>query len=825
MTMQGFQYQFGDRPLEGYTIQRALGRGGFGEVYYALSDSGRQVALKVIQGYEQIELRGVSQCMNLKSPHLVTIFDVRHNDQGKPFVIMEYVSGPPLRDLLDQCPAGLGTQKAAFFLREIGKGLTYLHDCGIVHRDLKPGNIFYEDGYVKIGDYGLSKAMSASRHSGQTVTVGTVHYMAPEIGAGNYDRSIDIYALGVLLYEMLTGQVPYLGASPGEILMKHMMSEPDVRSIEEPFASVIRRAMVKDPALRYQTVQEMVEAVFGAEHIQNSVSHFSPASLSMVAGRVAREVVGGSAGQGGSGGQVAVGSGPTPPPAPWFAATPTPGPVARAVPPPLPAQAVAINPASDNNNDNAQAAPARQPADPANDPLDFRRRRVLALATAVVIAVGASLLSGHAVQTALFALLAMVGAAGGIVWSRLYLLPRLQIEYGAMYRFGPGLLACGFALLLTGPLLLLLADAKHTPLMPQHLLYGTMAAVAIPLLLMDWAAITAPGRRDRLSLFNVLLPAIIGLVAALLFTGDIVLTLGILAGTVLAAQVASAYDPTVSRFGMAASKAIPAPAGPGDWPGGSAPADPRQPGSPWTSPARPRRVPAPVRALALLAFVTLLGLGLIALIYSTIEELNEHEVHLFVVIGIDAILLSPFFLAKTLRRTFNSWWGDLIKPLLMLLCLMTCVSAFVVVMDSSRHIGGYSLDKDENLVALFLLIFPALLFLVMLFVPNRSVESLFSDPQPPPPSPGSMPMSQPISHRSRLVALLLSAGGFVGVCGLHRFYAGKTGTGILWLVTLGFCGIGQLIDIVMIATGQFHDVEGRRLAIWEGIPAGTGRGF
>src|SRR3982750_3847098 len=88
--MWSFQYKNGDRPLEGYTIQRAAGRGGFGEVYYAISDAGREVALKVITGFEQIELRGISQCMNLKSPHLVTIFDVRYNDQGRPFVIMEY---------------------------------------------------------------------------------------------------------------------------------------------------------------------------------------------------------------------------------------------------------------------------------------------------------------------------------------------------------------------------------------------------------------------------------------------------------------------------------------------------------------------------------------------------------------------------------------------------------------------------------------------------------------------------------------------------------------------------------------------------------------
>jgi len=287
--MGTYQYKFGDRPLEGYTIQRAAGRGGFGEVYYAVSDSGRHVAIKAIQGCEEIELRGITQCMNLKSPHLVTIFDVKHSDQGRPFVIMEYVSGPSLADLLKESPGGLGSQKAAFFLREIGKGLSFLHQCGIVHRDLKPGNIFYENSYVKIGDYGLTKAIGAGSIN-QTIMVGTFHYMAPEIGAGRYGRSIDIYALGVLLYEMLTGQVPFLGASPAEILMKHMTAVPDLTNIEEPFARVIRNALAKDPADRYQSVQEMVEEVFGTEHIRNSVSQFSPEELSVLAEHVAQKM-------------------------------------------------------------------------------------------------------------------------------------------------------------------------------------------------------------------------------------------------------------------------------------------------------------------------------------------------------------------------------------------------------------------------------------------------------------------------------------------------------------------------------------------------------
>jgi len=290
--MDTYQYKYGDRPLEGYTIQRAAGRGGFGEVYYAISDSGRQVAIKAIQSYEQIEVRGISQCMNLKSPHLVTIFDVRYNDKGKPFAIMEYVSGPSLADLLRESPGGLGTQKSAFFLREIGKGLSFLHECGIIHRDLKPGNIFYENGYVKIGDYGLTKAITGDRDVGlsQTTVVGTVHYMAPEMGTGEYDRTLDIYALGVVLYEMLTGQPPFLGSDRSEILMKQMTALPDLTNIEEPFARVIRKALAKDPGERYQSAQEMVEDVFGTEHVRNSVSQFSPEDLTLVAQRIAKEM-------------------------------------------------------------------------------------------------------------------------------------------------------------------------------------------------------------------------------------------------------------------------------------------------------------------------------------------------------------------------------------------------------------------------------------------------------------------------------------------------------------------------------------------------------
>lgn len=275
-----YRFKHGDRPIDGYTIQRAVGAGGFGEVYYAISDGGREVALKYLRDNPQVELRGISHCINLKSPHLVSIFDVKKSEEGDYFVVMEYCSGPSLRDLLIAEPNGFSTEKAAFFAREIAKGLAYLHDRGIVHRDLKPGNIFFDDGYVKIGDYGLSKFISVSRHSAQTASVGTVHYMAPEIGSGNYQRGVDIYALGVMVYEMLLGRVPFEGSSMGEVLMAHLTRQPQVDELPEPFGQVIRRALEKDPKDRYQTVDEMITEVLSGETVQKSLAGFSPDSLS-----------------------------------------------------------------------------------------------------------------------------------------------------------------------------------------------------------------------------------------------------------------------------------------------------------------------------------------------------------------------------------------------------------------------------------------------------------------------------------------------------------------------------------------------------------------
>lgn len=261
-----FAYASGDRPLDGYTIKRGIGAGGFGDVYYAVSDAGKEVALKRIQRNLDVELRGVRQCLNLKHPNLVALYDIRFDEESQAWVVMEYVSGESLLDVIDRNPNGMPLEQVAHWFNGIAAGLRYLHDNGIVHRDIKPGNLFLDHHMVKIGDYGLAKFISCSRRSGQTESVGTFHYMAPEIGLGRYGKEIDIYALGVLLYEMLTGKVPFDGESSQEIIMKHLTSHPKLDNLPGPYRSVIATALLKDPQQRYRDVDEMVAAVNGAIH-------------------------------------------------------------------------------------------------------------------------------------------------------------------------------------------------------------------------------------------------------------------------------------------------------------------------------------------------------------------------------------------------------------------------------------------------------------------------------------------------------------------------------------------------------------------------------
>ena len=274
-----FVFPSGSRPLDGYVIKRGVGRGGFGEVYFATSDAGKEVALKLIRRNLDVELRGVRQCLNLKHPNLVALYDLKTDDAGDQWVVMEYVplgpgGGMSLEDAIDAHPNGMPERDVLAWMKGIAAGVGYLHSSGIVHRDLKPGNIFKDvttagtggtdfQNEVKIGDYGLAKFISCSRRSGQTESVGTVHYMAPEIANGRYGREVDLYALGIILYEMLTGHVPFEGESIGEVLMKHLTAEPDLSVLRRPYREIVRRLLAKDPSERIASVNELIEQLPG----------------------------------------------------------------------------------------------------------------------------------------------------------------------------------------------------------------------------------------------------------------------------------------------------------------------------------------------------------------------------------------------------------------------------------------------------------------------------------------------------------------------------------------------------------------------------------
>ncbi|MBC8115194.1 MAG: serine/threonine protein kinase, partial [Candidatus Saccharimonas sp.] len=254
-----FTHPPGATPVDGFTIRRGIHRGGFGEVYYAVSDAGKEVALKLLQHEPDVELRGVTQCLNLKHPNLVNLFDVKTDSHGESWVVMEYVNGTSLEDVLAAFPNGLSLDEVRDWLTGLVAGVSHLHDRGIVHRDLKPANVYRENGVVKVGDVGLSKKLGSDRRGAHTQSVGTVYYMAPEVAKGQYGPEVDVYSLGIMLYELLTGRVPFTGETTAEILMKHLTAKPDLAPLPERLRAVVARALEKDPQKRTSTVRQLEE--------------------------------------------------------------------------------------------------------------------------------------------------------------------------------------------------------------------------------------------------------------------------------------------------------------------------------------------------------------------------------------------------------------------------------------------------------------------------------------------------------------------------------------------------------------------------------------
>jgi beta-lactam-binding protein with PASTA domain/predicted Ser/Thr protein kinase len=252
-----------------YRILRRIGSGGMADVYLAEDQElGRKVAIKILNdrhaGDEQFVERFRREAKNaasLSHANIVSIYD-RGEAEGTYYIAMEHIDGRSLKELIvSRGPAPVPV--AIEYARSILQALRFAHKRGIVHRDIKPHNVLDDgDGRVKVTDFGIARA-GASQMTEAGSIVGTAQYLSPEQARGApVDARSDLYSLGIVLYELLTGKVPFSGDSPVEIAMKHLSAHPEPPSAHRPdiprdLDLVVLRALAKDPGERYQSADEM----------------------------------------------------------------------------------------------------------------------------------------------------------------------------------------------------------------------------------------------------------------------------------------------------------------------------------------------------------------------------------------------------------------------------------------------------------------------------------------------------------------------------------------------------------------------------------------
>ena len=262
----------GDVYSNRYEVERAIARGGMADVYLARDQYlDRPVAVKVLfpefardQAFVERFRREAQSAAMLNHPNIVSVYDYGQ-ERGTYFIVMEFVEGRSLRDIL-RTDGALPPMTVARIGSEIASALDFAHRHGVVHRDIKPGNVMITpSGQVKVTDYGIA-ANPTDAKQGLTQTgsvIGTATYFSPEQAQGyQVDGRTDVYALGVVMYEMLTGQAPFSGDSPVAVAMKHVREQPVppsqyVPDLPPDLERIVLTAMSKDLATRYQSAEEM----------------------------------------------------------------------------------------------------------------------------------------------------------------------------------------------------------------------------------------------------------------------------------------------------------------------------------------------------------------------------------------------------------------------------------------------------------------------------------------------------------------------------------------------------------------------------------------
>jgi serine/threonine protein kinase len=256
-----------------YEIVRQLGKGGMATVYLGRQTSiGRTVAIKVMprhfmhdDTFMQRFEREVKVIAELQHPRVLPVFDYGQIE-GRPYIVMAYMAGGTLADRIEQGPMPL--EEIERLVTQMAEGLDHAHRKGVIHRDFKPSNVLLDEhGNVYLADFGIAKISEVTVNLTGTGVVGTPTYMAPEMAReGVVTPAVDVYALGVTLYQMLTGRVPYEGQTPLSVMMAHATRPiPNVRA-ERPdlpggIAAVVERALAKTPEARYATAGDLAEAL------------------------------------------------------------------------------------------------------------------------------------------------------------------------------------------------------------------------------------------------------------------------------------------------------------------------------------------------------------------------------------------------------------------------------------------------------------------------------------------------------------------------------------------------------------------------------------